>query len=50
MRTKIIIRHDDNASLKSHPIWQQIMDLFLADGSVAVEEIGVADLTEEDDN
>lgn len=47
MRTKVIIRHKTNADLKSHPIWAKIMELFLADGDVSVEEISEAD--EDDD-
>ena len=50
MRTKIIIRHDSNSALKSHPIWAHIMELFLVDGDLAIEEISEADDTDEGDN
>jgi hypothetical protein len=42
-RTQIIIRHADAETLKSHPIWKMITDLFLEDGPIFVEEIGALD-------
>lgn len=39
MQTVIIVEHDTKDALKSSPLWQPIMDLFLADGAVSVVEI-----------
>jgi hypothetical protein len=39
MQTKIIIQHDTVEALKSSPLWQLIMDLFLASGPLSVVEI-----------
>ncbi len=43
-RTRIIISSENRGALKSHPIWSQIMELFLNDGPIMVEEISDADL------
>lgn len=49
VRMKVIIRARSVAELKAHPIWQEIMDLFLKeDVPVSVEEI--SELAEEPDD
>lgn len=39
MRTRIEIDHADVDALKLSPLWAMVMDLFLAEGPLAVVEI-----------
>lgn len=43
MRTQIIIRHATGEALTSHPLWAQIMELFMVEGPVSVEEMSAED-------
>ena len=40
MRTRVIIEHLDEPTLKASPIWAAIMAAFLKDGPLSVVEIG----------
>ena len=39
MLTKVFIRSADKEALTSHPLWSQIMELFLVEGAVSVVEV-----------
>ena len=49
MRTNIVIRHDDLAALKSHPIWLIVMELAFAGGAIEVVEIAAIKDEEEEE-
>ena len=48
MLTQIIIKHVDVRTLKDSVIWQQAMDLFLADGDMWVTTIAEVEVEDEE--